>query len=158
MTPYINHQQSKEHLGHRVQSDQRCCQCTPGQDQPRPSARGMVEVAKAAQNTSRGPRQKPQLGAVCMFTCDPFCAHGGNKWLMARIALCCTCCSALTATELGGNSHYTLKGHTRKHIFNCPQEMLNPAWEVEEADAYCIPILSSFSNSLVPMSFPTAQP
>lgn len=116
-------------------------------------------MAKAAQNTSRGPREKAELRAVFMFLCKPFHARGGNTWLVVHIALCCTCCRALTATELGGgSSHYTLRGQTRKNIFNCPQERFNPAREAEEVDVNCPPTPSGFSNSLVPMSFPTAPP
>lgn len=62
LTLYMNYQPSKEHPGHRAQSEQRCCQCPPGQDQPRPNDRGMAEVSKAAQNTSRG--EKAVTGCV----------------------------------------------------------------------------------------------
>lgn len=158
LTLYINHQLSKEHPGHRAQCNQRCCQCPAGQDQSRPDGRGTAEVAKAAQNTSRGPREKAELRAVFVLLCEPTHARAGNTWPTVHIALCCTCCRAPTATELGGNSHYTLRGQTRNHIFNCPQETLIPTWEVGEEDENCLAIPSSFSNSLVPTSFPTAYP
>lgn len=81
----------------------------------------------------------------------------------ARGQLCAVLCAA-PAAELsqpqnwGGNSHYALRGQTRKHTFNRALETFNSAREVEEADANCLPIPSGFSNSLLPMSFPRAHP
>lgn len=95
ITLYMNHQPSKEHPGHELRVIRDAARALQGRTSPGP----MAEVAKAAQNTSSGPREKAQLRAVCMFLCEPFHARGGNTCPTVHVALCCT---ALTATELGG--------------------------------------------------------